>query len=67
MWLSWKRATLEPLPESSPQPMPCLLSLSGACGAGHRPTSPLPEAFAGLTPQPVMEAGGAGKPGEVAF
>ena len=29
--------------------------------------SPLPEALAGRSPQPAMEAGGAGKPGEVAF
>ena len=29
--------------------------------------SPLPEAFAGHSPQPAMEAGGAGKPGEAAF
>jgi hypothetical protein len=29
--------------------------------------SSLPEAFAGRSPQPAMEAGGAGKPGEVAF
>ncbi|CAL8294834.1 unnamed protein product [Boreogadus saida] len=29
--------------------------------------SPLPEAFAGHSPQIAMEAGGAGKPGEVAF
>jgi hypothetical protein len=29
--------------------------------------SPLPEAFAGRSPQPAMEAGGAGKPGEAAF
>ena len=26
--------------------------------------SPLPEAFAGRSPQPAMEASGAGKPGE---
>ena len=29
--------------------------------------SPLPEAFAGRSPQPAMEAGRAGKPGEAAF
>ena len=29
--------------------------------------SPLLEAFAGHSPQPAMEAGGAGKPGEDAF
>ena len=29
--------------------------------------SPLPEAFAGRSPQPVIEAGGSGKPGKVAF
>ena len=29
--------------------------------------SPLPVAVAGHSPQPAMEAGGAGKPGEAAF
>ena len=29
--------------------------------------SPLPEAFAGHSPPPAMEVGGAGKQGEVAF
>ena len=29
--------------------------------------SPLPEAYAGRSPQPAMEVGGAGKQGEVAF
>ena len=29
--------------------------------------SPLPEAFAGHSPQPAMEVGGAGKLGEAAF
>ena len=29
--------------------------------------SPLPEAFAGRSPQLTMEAGRAGKPGEAAF
>ncbi|CAL8339529.1 unnamed protein product [Boreogadus saida] len=75
MRLSWKRATLEPLPplqgeESSPQPIGGSARKGwgqGACGAGHRPMSPLPEDFAGRSPQPAMEAGGAGKPTEAAF
>ena len=37
--------------------------VAGACGAGR----PLAEAFAGRSPGPAMEAGGAGKPGGIAF